>query len=342
MTEKHYGGASSHGMKDKTSNKSNSPSPADKKVKNKSDKPVVQGDNKGNSLEGYSNYLQAGKIASEVVAYAKSFIKAGMPLLEIANKIDDKIRELKGKPAFPVNLSINEIAAHSTPSWNDETLASGLLKVDIGVQIDGFTADTAFSLDLDNNPENKKLIEAAELGVKAGIDKIKFNATTREIGSAIEKAIKSKGCQPIINLSGHSITQYDLHAGITIPNYDNSQDIQLPEGVYAIEPFSTNGLGNVKDGKPSGIYKLEKEGNVRDPFAREVLYFIAEEYATLPFCSRWIYKKFGARGLLALRRIEEAGILHHYSQLVESSKGKVAQAEHTTLITEKEKIITTQ
>lgn len=302
-----------------------------------------ESDNMNSELtkEDIKDIKLAGEIAKKVVDYAKSIIKPKMPLIEIANKVDAKIEELKAKPAFPINLSINEIAAHNTPSWNDETLASGLLKVDIGVQINGWTADTAFSLDLDNNEENKKLIKAAELAVKAGTDKIALGIKVNEIGKDIEKAIKSQGFNPIINLSGHSITQYDLHAGITIPNVDNSQLFALEEGVYAIEPFATNGLGSVKDGKPSGIYKLEREGNVRDNFAREVLQFIVDEYQTLPFCSRWIYKKFGSRGLLALRLIEQAGVLHHYSQLVESGKGKVAQAEHTVLLLQKEKVITT-
>lgn len=284
---------------------------------------------------------KAGTIAKQTVAYAKSLIKPDMSLLEIAEKIEAKVYELGGKPAFPVNLSINEIAAHSTPSFDDPEKARDLLKVDIGVHVNGFVADTAFSIDLSNNQENKKLIEAAESALDSALSTISLNAELREIGNAIEKEIKARGFVPIQNLSGHSISEYDLHAGITIPNYDNSQQKKLSPGVYAIEPFSTSGLGLVRDGKLSGIYHIEKEGNVRDLFAREVLHFIEEEYQTLPFCSRWIHKKFGSRGLLALRRIEEAGLLHHYPQLIEKNNGKVAQAEHTVILTEKEKIITT-
>ncbi|MBX4196256.1 type II methionyl aminopeptidase [Candidatus Pacearchaeota archaeon] len=284
---------------------------------------------------------RAGAIAKEVVAYARGMVKKGMPLLEIADKIESKIRELKANPAFPVNLSINEIAAHATPSANDETRASGLLKIDIGVHIDGYVADTAFSLDLEGDEENKRLIAAAEEALKHGVKEINIGTPLKKIGKAIESAIKSYNVQPIQNLSGHSIEQYDLHSGITIPNYDNHQETEIAQGVYAIEPFATSGLGEVKDGKPSGIYHLEKPGNVRDSFAREVLAFIEEEYATLPFCSRWIHHKFGSRGLIALKRIEEAGLLHHYSQLVEKSGKKVAQAEHTVLLTKKEKIVTT-
>ena len=196
---------------------------------------------------------------------------------------------------------------------------------------------------MENSPENKKLIEAAEYALKEAC-KIaqKKKVQIREIGKSIENNIKEFNFQPIQNLSGHSIEPYEIHAGVTIPNYDNAQEKILEPGVYAIEPFSTTGLGKVRDGKPSSIYALVKPGSVRDTFAREVLKFIVEEYQTLPFCTRWIYKKFGSRAIIALKRIEEAGLLHQYAQLIEEGKGKVAQAENTLIITEKETIITTQ
>jgi len=264
-----------------------------------------------------------------------------MPLLEIAEKIESKIEELGGKLAFPLNLSIDEVAAHSTPAWNETKTARGLLKVDIGVHIEGYVADTAFSLDLENSEENKKLIEAAEKALEKALEKIDLEVNLREIGKIIEKTISIRGFQAIRNLFGHSIERYNIHSGITIPNYDNSKDLELKPGLYAIEPFATSGLGSVKDGKPSEIYAVQKSGNVREEFSREVLKFILKEYKTLPFCSRWIHKKFGSRGLLALKRIEEAGILHNYPQLIEIGAGKVAQAEHTVLLIIKEKCITT-
>ena len=288
--------------------------------------------------------VEAGKIAKQVVEYAKIIVKHNMPLLEIADKIENKILELKAKPAFPVNLSINEIAAHSTPSYNDETKAHGLLKVDIGVHIEGYVADTALSIDLENSEENKNLIKAAENARDKALEKIKIEIPLRQIGSIIEKTCSEFNVQPIRNLSGHSISQYNLHSGLTIPNFDNNQELKIEEGVYAIEPFTTlsSGSSAVKDGKLSGIYHLEKEGNVRDNFARQVLQYIIEEYKTLPFCARWIHKKFGTRGLLALRQIESANLLHHYPQLIEKSGTKVAQAEHTVLLANKEKIIITK
>jgi len=286
--------------------------------------------------------LQAGKIAQDIKKYIKPFVKKGVPLLEIAEKIESKIYELKGKPAFPTNLSINEIAAHYTPSYDDETLAHGLLKVDFGVHIDGWISDTAFSVDLEDSKENSKLIEASEKALEEAKKIIGKGTPTNKIGKAIQEAIESYGFSPIINLSGHQIEQYNLHSGLSIPNIDDKRTTEITLGLYAIEPFSTNGSGKVKDGKPSGIYSLIDYKNIRNPSAREILEYIAEEYKELPFCSRWLVKKFGTKALPALNQLEQNGNLHQYAQLVEVGKGIVAQSEDTILIEEDgKKIVTT-
>jgi len=284
--------------------------------------------------------IKAGQIAKQVKSYAKTIIKKDASLLEIAEKIEGKIIELGGKLAFPINLSMNNIAAHYTPSYNDETKAQGLLKVDIGVHVDGYIADTAFSLDLEGSDTNKKLIEAAEKALEAAEKTIKENIEASEVGKAIQKIIENYGFSPIINLCGHEMKQYDLHAGLTIPNIKDQKEGIIKNGLYAIEPFATTGSGRVHDGKPSGIYHLKNEKNVRSQTAREVLAFIIKEYKTLPFCSRWIFKKFGAKGLFALKELEDNDVLYHYPQLVEKEGSKVSQAENTILI-DKEKIITT-
>src|SRR4030043_1606114 len=278
------------------------------------------------------NILKAGKIAKQIKEWIKPQIKKGIPLIEIAEKIEDKIIELGGKPAFPTNLSINEIAAHYTPSYNDETHANGLLKVDLGVQVGGWIADTAFSLDLENNEGNKKLIEASKEALKNAIKKIEEKNSLGEIGKTIQETIESKGFSPVINLAGHEMNEYELHSGLTIFNIKNSKIEKLGKGLYAVEPFATNGSGKVHDGKPSGIYILVNERNIRSPEARKILNFIIEEYKTLPFCSRWLVKKFGTKSLFALRQLEDNENLHQYPQLVDSAGSKISQAENTILI----------
>ena len=287
--------------------------------------------------------LKAGRIASEVRKYARTIIKKDILLLEIAEKIEEKIKELKGKPAFPVNLSIDNISAHYTPSHDDKTLAHGLLKIDFGVHIDGWVADNAFSIDLEENEENKKLIQASKDALDNALKLIKdkVDISTDEIGGTISKTIESYGFSPIINLSGHSMGNYELHSGITIPNVNDNRKIKFKEGVYAFEPFATTGSGKVHDGKPSGIYELRDTKNVRNPISRQILEFIEKEYNTLPFCSRWVVKKMGTKALFGLKQLEDNGNLHQFSQLVEVAESKVSQAEQTILISDDGCIVTT-
>ncbi len=284
--------------------------------------------------------LLAGQISKQAKEYAREITKKGVPLLEIAEKIEGKIFELGGKLAFPVNLSINEIVAHYTPSHDDENLAHGLIKIDLGVHVDGWIADTAFSMDLENNEENKRLIEASEQALLKAQETIKENVSANEIGKRVSEVIESKGFSPIINLSGHQIENYELHAGVSIPNFDDKKKVILKKGLYAIEPFATNGSGKVHDGKPSGIYMLLDNKKPRSQTAREILNFIEEEYKTLPFCSRWLVKKFGTKALFGLRQLEENKNLHQFAQLVETSNAKVSQKENTIIIDSNEKIIT--
>jgi methionyl aminopeptidase len=324
MTEKNYGGSAPFRKEAKA-------------VKNVEIKNIVNSKNSKVEIEDEDEFdrakvLKAGKITEQVREWIRPQIKKDILLIEIAERIEEKIVELGGEPAFPVNLSINDVAAHYTPAFDDKTKAHGLLKVDFGVHVDGWVADNAFSVDLDNTKENKELILAAEKALQNALAKVKRGITLSEIGKEIQKTIESYKATPIINLSGHSISHYDLHAGTTIPNYDNETKEVLEEGVCAIEPFATFGNGKVYDGKPSGIYALVDERNVRSPIARKVLDYIIEKYSTLPFCSRWIIKKFGHTALFGLKQLEDNGNLHHFSQLIEVSHRNVAQAEHTILV----------
>lgn len=286
--------------------------------------------------------IKAGKIASEIKAWIKPQIKKDMLLLDIANLIEDKIFEMGAEPAFPVNLSINEYAAHYTPSHNDETKAHGLLKIDFGVSVDGWIADNAFSIDLENSELNKKLIKASEAGLKIAQENIKFGKTTGEIGTLIQKEINSFDFNPIANLTGHSMEEYDLHSGMSIPNIKNDSTEEFVEGIYAVEPFATNGNGLVHDGQKGNIFMWIEEKNTRMPFTREILEYIKDHYGPMPFASRWLVEDFGTKALLALRQLEQEGIVHHYPILT-VEKGKiVSQAENTFLVEKDKTIITSE
>ena len=286
--------------------------------------------------------IKAGQIVAEVKAWIKPQIKKGDSLLDLAEKIEDKIKELGGEMAFPVNLSINEVAAHYTPTYNDEGVAHGLLKVDFGVHIDGWIADNAFTLDLEENELNKNLIKASQDALNEVEKVIGVETQISEVGRAIENKIKENGFNPVVNLSGHLMDQYELHAGASIPNIDNKSDFEFGVGLFAIEPFATNGKGKVHDGAKGNIYILQSDQNVRHPGARNVLNFIKQTYGTLPFASRWIVNELGKTALFGLRHLEQQGIVHHYPTLVEEKGKLVSQAENTFLIEEDKITVTTK
>ena len=281
-----------------------------------------------NKLE-IENYVKAGKISQELRDYIKEIVKPDMKLVEIAEKVHSKIEELGAKPAFPVNLSIDDVAAHFHPNLDDDQVASGLLKVDFGIHVDGFIADSAISLDLTEDNRHKELIESVELALKEALELLNDDPTLDEIGGKIQSVIESKGFSPVVNLSGHSVDQHQIHSGITIPNYANGHDVVLPSGGFAIEPFATSGEGKIYSGDGGNIYELIEAKSVRSPLARKVLAYIIENYNTLPFSMRDIEKEFGKLSRLAMRELERNGVLEHHSMLIEKSHKPVAQAEHT-------------
>ena len=286
-------------------------------------------------------FVKAGKLTAEARKFAEGQIKEGAKLLDIANAIEAKIKQLGGKSAFPVNISINEIAAHYVPKVNDTTILKkgDLVKVDFGAHIDGCVGDIAFSVSIGKNAENEALIEAANSALDAAIATVKPGVEIRKIGAAIESTAKQAGFQVIRNLSGHGIKQFDLHTEPSIPNFDSSEKTKLEmDSIIAIEPFITSGKGFVQEAGSGEVFKVMKFVPMRD---KEILLYIQKEYNKLPFAKRWLVEKFGAaRTINAIREALSRGILYEHKTLREVSGAKVAQAEHTILVSEKVSVLT--
>jgi methionyl aminopeptidase len=264
--------------------------------------------------------IKAGEIARQVKKEVADLIKPGAKLYDIAEFVERRIVELGGKPAFPCNLSINEVAAHYTPYKGDETaLEEGdYLKVDLGVHIDGYVADTALTFRV--GMEEDELMEASREALENAIATVRAGVKIREIGKAIEETIRGKGFNPIVNLSGHKIERYKLHAGISIPNvYRPNDTYELKEGdVIAIEPFATTGAGQVIEVPPALIFMYVRDRPVRMAQARRLLMHIKREYNTLPFAYRWL-QGFMQEGQLklALAQLDRAGAIYSYRILRE-------------------------
>ncbi len=289
------------------------------------------------------NFRKAGKLAAKAREYARTIVKAGMPYVELADAVEKKIFELGARPGFPCNVSVNDAAAHHVP-LDGEKLSfkdGDLVKIDIGVHIEGSVADTAVSVSIGKSEENEKLIKASEAALAAAIKLATPGRKVSEIGAAVEKTIAGFGFRPIKNLSGHLVDVYDLHADLTIPNFDNKANARLEKGMtIAIEPFATTGDGFIREGDEISVFRLEKIVNVRN--GREILNHIANEYSTLPFAKRWLTRRFGILKVnLFLKEAIAKGILHPYNVLLEKKGSKVAQTEHTILVAEMPEILTT-
>lgn len=288
------------------------------------------------SKDALAKYKKASEISKKVKAYGKSIAKPGISYLELSEKVEAKTRELGADLAFPANLSVNDVAAHYCATHNDKNVLKkgDLVKLDVGVQVDGYIVDSAISFGIATK-EHDKMIKTARSALDNAIKILKPGVKVSEIGAQIETTIENAGFKVIKNLSGHGLDQYVVHAGYNIPNYDNRSNETLKKGdVIAIEPFVTNGRGGVKEGVSSGIYELNQAKPVR--MYKEILKHIIETYKTLPFSERELQKKFGPlKTRLALGTFVRAGILHDHKVLLEEKGSHVAQFEHTIIIDDK-------
>jgi methionyl aminopeptidase len=281
---------------------------------------------------------EAGRIAAKVRETVASSIKPGVPVLDICENVRSMVIEMGGKMAFPTNVDIDQVAAHYCSPLGDATTIPerSLVKLDIGVHFDGYIADTAKTVCFD--PNLQYLVESAEAGLKAAINTVKPGIKAGEVGTAIEQAIRSHGSRPIKNLTGHKLARYVVHAGSSIPNVAGLDNHVIMEGdVYAIEPFAVplNADGVVVDGPPSNIYRLVKKRNVKGTLAKMMLKHIQEEYRTLPFASRWVLQEFSAPDAEpSFQELLRKKCIASYPQLIERTRAKVAQAEHSVIVIE--------
>jgi methionyl aminopeptidase len=280
--------------------------------------------------EQYENHREAGEILAQVREEAAKRVEVGTNYLELSEWVEDRIRELGGEPGFPVNISVDNEAAHGAARPDDDrTIGEEVVKLDIGVHIDGWLADTAITVDLTGTDD---LVEASAEALEAALDVVEPGVHTGEIGAEIESVIDGYGYNPVVNLTGHGLGHWDQHVDPNIPNRAVDSGVELEVGdVVAVEPFATDGGGKVTEGQAEEIYALEDEASVRNRQARQALEQIVEEFKTLPFARRWLDT---SRSKMALRRLEQQGVVHGYPVLKEDDGRLVSQKEHTIIVTE--------
>lgn len=269
-------------------------------------------------------YLEAGRIASSVREQTLNIVEEGGRLLDTAEYAEELTRQMGGEVAFPCNISINEIASHYTPLKGDRKFASkDLVKIDIGVHINGYIADTADTIEVDTN-HNRTLIKAAREALNAAINEIQEGINTKYLGKVIENVIKSYNCVPMTDLTGHSMERYIIHSGVNIPNYGSASfgNVLHAGDVVAVEPFTTLGRGRTRLGEVR-IYSLVGNMDSKNLLHQKLL----SQFNTLPFTTRWMDEPDELNKMMTK--------LHKYPVLIESGGCPVAQAEHTVIVEDK-------
>jgi methionyl aminopeptidase len=282
-------------------------------------------------------YRRAGTIASTARDYGLTLIKPEVPLLEIAEKVEAKIVELGGGIAFPVNISLNNIAAHYSPQINDSRVfhPGDVVKLDVGAHIDGYIADLAKTMEVETQ-NYCDMIQASSEALEKAVGIMKAGVDLSRVGELVEETITSYGYQPIENLTGHGLEQYVLHSGVSVPNVKNTSNRVKPQvgDVLAIEPFATNGGGHVVAGKGSNIYICStsiRSRFIRDHRAKLQFQRLQRRFTSLPFAQRWCQDLFPNVDSM-LKKMVFLGLVKQYPQLVEVKNGIVTQREHTVII----------
>jgi methionyl aminopeptidase len=288
----------------------------------------------------FQKYRRAGKIVAEVREKAKKIVHEGMPIIDLCEKVEALIREKGGQPAFPCNVSVNEIAAHFTsPPQDKRTIPEkSIVKIDLGAHVDGYIADSAVTVSF--NPEYESLVETAERALEKAVEILRPGLPISQFGSIIQGTIKSYGCKPVSNLTGHQIGRYLIHTGKSLPNVPpivprfSLAKIGVGE-VYGVEPFVTvpDAAGKVKSGSEACIFRFLKPKNLKNTDAKRLLDYVKKNFQTLPFTERWL------KGIVPENRYKAAfsellssRSLMAYPVFIEESGKPVAQAEHTVMI----------
>ncbi len=288
--------------------------------------------------------LRAGQIAAHVRDAVERRVRPGVKVIDICTFVEKEIVHLGARPAFPCNVSINSIAAHYTSPHNDEQTVpeTGLVKVDLGANVNGYLSDTAVTIDLDDS--HRQFVDAVNSALQDAIREVRPGVRLGHVGAVIERTIRTRGLRPVHQLTGHQMTRWTLHAGKTVPNVRTRTTGKMHAGeVYAIEPFATDGSGTIRAATASYIFSTTMPFKKQlDPLSEEVYERTQGQYRSLPWASRWLYEGGAKRDYdAALRRLIRAGAIRGYPVLLEGRGRLVSQAEHTIIVDTDGAIVTT-
>lgn len=294
---------------------------------------------------------EAAEVHRQVRRWAHSWIRPGLTLMSITDRIEAKLEELIGKDglkrgqAFPTGCSLNHIAAHFTPNTGDRTVlgADDVLKIDFGTHVNGHIIDSAWTYAA--NPRYDPLLAAVKEATNEGLRQAGIDVRLCDVGAAIQEVMESYEIEldgktyrvkSIRNLSGHNILPYIIHGGKSVPLVKGGEAIKMEEGeLFAIETFGSTGRGSIVEDLECSHYKVNQDAprmQLRSDNARQLLAHIDKNFGTLAFCRKWLDRQGCDRHLLNLNQLCDAGIIDRYPPLCDVKGSYTAQYEHTVLL----------
>lgn len=286
--------------------------------------------------DALEKWRRAGRIAAECREWARENVRPGVRLAQILETVEGMMREQGAEPAFPAQTSRNHVAAHYCSPPDDETVyeEGDCVKVDFGVHVDGWVADTATTIDLSSDGRWGALIQASADALKAAIATAGDGVPVGEVGAAIERTITAAGFEPVRNLTGHGVNRWKVHTPPQIPNYGERGGGKLRAGtVVAIEPFASTGRGYIRERGKSEVFMMVAPPRKAKGLDRDVLKAI-EGWRGLPIARRYFNHLESSAVEDAFSKLAKQGSLMRFPPLVEDEGVMVAQTEHSMVITE--------
>jgi methionyl aminopeptidase len=197
---------------------------------------------------------RAGRVVADTLALMQESIRPGVTTGELDRIAEDFIRSHGGRPTFKgyrgypaaICASPNAMVVHGIPGGY--TLDEGdILSVDVGVTLDGFVADSAWTFPVGEiSAEADRLLEVCERALFAAIDQVRPGNEIGDLSEAVQRTTEEAGYSIIRSLVGHGVGR-SMHEDPQIPNFVGSyRGPQLREGMtLAIEPMITVGGPNV-------------------------------------------------------------------------------------------------
>ena len=206
------------------------------------------------SAQEIETMARAGVVVAETLALLEEQIQPGITTAELDEVAEEHIRSRGGEPTFrgyrgypaATCLSPNSMVVHGIPG--KVKLEDGdVLSVDVGVTLDGFVADSAWTFPVGSiSPEAQRLLDTCKAALEAGIAEARVGNSIGDISRAVQTVTEAAGFSVIRSLVGHGVGR-SMHEDPQVPNFVSSYTgPELQEGMtIAIEPMITAGGADV-------------------------------------------------------------------------------------------------